>query len=343
MSQSDRPRRPGGQQRGQGGGEQRPAVAPKPFVWLSLPQQAPRKVSSVGLEVFRGLTGRLDVSFVVESAYMHVGSGNYEFQAKARPNEPDVYHTFCRRGEKLCVPGTSLKGAIRSIVEAISNSCVSQAGTKEFVQPTHSRCGENAEQVCISCSLFGRTGWRGRIHFNDALPAEEPKIEIVKINELWAPRVTQGRKFYSGNQFQALPNKQPEKNHRFVEGVVRGSRFSTAIVFENVQSEELGLVCCALGWDVDGQGKLVSAFMPKIGGAKPRCFGMVRFTAPTVTLWTSESKLQLTRKAITGQDALAFISQCIVQCKKSQYFVATAWQALVGGLKAGVPCPKGLY
>lgn len=324
--------------------QRQPPPPPKPFIWLPLPQQAPRKHSPTGLEVFRERTGRLDVSFVVESAYLYVGSGGYDFKPNAKQTEPDVWYTFYRRAGQLCVPGTSLKGAIRSIVEAISNSCVSQSGSNEYLRPTHTRCPVNDNQVCISCSLFGRTGWRGRVHFADATPAQKIETKVVKISDLWPPRNTQGRKFYAGGQFQSLGNLTPEGNHRFVEGVVKGSRLNTSIYFENVTSEELGLVFCALGWDVDAQGQLVNAFYPRVGGAKPRCFGIVRFTAPIVTLWgLQKSQLQLTREKKTGKDALAFVAECIAQCKKSSYFMADAWQLLLEGFKKPDPCPQELY
>ncbi|GBD36203.1 hypothetical protein HRbin36_01324 [bacterium HR36] len=319
-------------------------MSPKPFLWIPVPQQAPRKQAPVGLEVFRNLTGRLDLSLVVESAYFYVGSGAYEYKAGARPNEPEVWHTFARREGQLCIPGTSLKGAIRAFVELLSNSCVSQAGRQEFVPMSHKQCPESAGEICVACSLFGRTGWRGRIHFADATPAAEVRTQIVKINELWAPRRTQGRKFYSGNQYKPLSNLQPERNHRFVEAVTKGGRFNTAIFFENVRAEELGLVCCALGWDVGDKGTLVTAYYPKIGGAKPRCFGMVRFASPVVNLWgVSSGSLLPSRTQKTGKDALDYIAQCIAACKKNGPLVLDAWKRLVEGLRAGTACPEGLY
>ncbi|MCS7015036.1 MAG: RAMP superfamily CRISPR-associated protein [Gemmatales bacterium] len=321
----------------------RQASSPKPFVWIPVSGK-PRKSAPTGLEVFRQLTGRLDVSFSVESAYLYVGSGAYDFKPGARQDEPEVWYTFYRRHGQLCVPGTSLKGAIRALVEAMSNSCISQAGSREYVQPSHQRCGENDQQVCVSCNLFGRTGWRGRVHFADALPEQEVKTQIVKINELWPPRLTRGRKFYSGQQFQSLGNLRPERNHRFVEAVPRGTNFRTTVFFENVRPEELGLVCCGLGWDVDAQGKLVNWLYPKVGGAKPRCFGMIRFLAPSLKLWSLErGRMQLGRSELSGQQLLEYLGRCIQQCKASDLFDKNAWETLCNELKKGIACPRGLY
>lgn len=105
-------------------GQQR--VEPKPFVLVPIPQKEPQKSKAVTFEKFNGLTGQLDLKFKVVAEYLFVGSGVYEFNPNAKYDCPDVWHTFYRRNGQICVPGTSLKGSIRAIVEAISNSCISQ-------------------------------------------------------------------------------------------------------------------------------------------------------------------------------------------------------------------------
>lgn len=321
------------------------APEPKPFVWIPIrEQQAPRKAAPVGFEEFRNLTGRLDASFVVESDYLHIGSGAFEFDQKAGSDQPDVWHTFYRRCGQICVPGTSLKGSVRSIVEAITNSCISQAANAENVPTTHRRCPEDAKQVCFCCSLFGRTGWRGRVHFADALPEGMPQLEVVKISELWGPRKYEGRKFYSGTRVQRLRDKVPARNHRFVEAVLKGTKFRTSIFFENVAEEELGVVFHGLGWDVNANGQLVSAMMPKVGGAKPRCFGRVRWTLPTIRLWqVQNAKLMLRSTQYSAQDAIQFIINCLGKCKKANLLIVQTWNTLVQQLGTESQCPRGLY
>jgi hypothetical protein len=108
-----------------------PNAEPKPFVLIDIPSYSPERKPATTHEKFAGLTGRLELTFTVVSEYLFVGSGAYEFDPNARGDRPDVWYTFYRRNGQLCVPGTSIKGAIRAIVEAISNSCVSQFDAPE--------------------------------------------------------------------------------------------------------------------------------------------------------------------------------------------------------------------
>jgi hypothetical protein len=55
-------------------------------------------------------------------------------------------------------------------------------------------------------------------------------------------------------------------------------------MFENLSEAELGLLFHALGWAVEGE-RVIIAFAPKIGGAKPRCFGSVQFNPVRLRLW----------------------------------------------------------
>jgi hypothetical protein len=111
-----------------------PNAEPKPFVLIEIPSRAPERKPATTHEKFAGLTGRLELTFTVVSEYLFVGSGAYGFDPNARGDRPDVWYTFYRRNGQLCVPGTSIKGAIRAIVEAISNSCVSQRHPREKVR-----------------------------------------------------------------------------------------------------------------------------------------------------------------------------------------------------------------
>jgi CRISPR/Cas system CSM-associated protein Csm3 (group 7 of RAMP superfamily) len=95
-----------------------PNAEPKPFVLIEIPSRAPERKPATTHEKFAGLTGRLELTFTVVSEYLFVGSGAYGFDPNARGDRPDVWYTFYRCNGRLCVPGTSIKGAIRAIVES---------------------------------------------------------------------------------------------------------------------------------------------------------------------------------------------------------------------------------
>jgi len=251
---------------------------PKPFAYVDIPGEGPEKGEYIAHDKFYGekhLTGKLELELEVISDYLFVGSGNYDLREKDKL----VYYSFFRTNGDLVIPGTSIKGAVRSVLEAISNSCVSQTRRGEGHFVTHKRCefGLEKTNLCPACKLFGTTGYAGRASFFDAHP-EKSDIEIVKIHELFPPRINEGkRKFYQNKKFNPVRNKRQEKNYRFVEAVKKGSKFKSALSFQNIEKRELALLLYAMGIGQD--------YMIKIGGAKPRCFGTVRFIPTAIKLW----------------------------------------------------------
>lgn len=240
---------------------------------------------------FVELCGRLEFEFEVRSAYLYVGSG----QLLVRPGPlQEPYWAFARRAGELVIPGTGLKGAVRAVVEAISNSCVPHAAKNErhrLERTPHERCAARQDgrpdagnrkrrelppRLCPACRIFGTTGYRGRVHFSDARPIGPVQREIIKIADLWPPEPLDGRKFYRAGNFRPPRHPRPERNHRFVEAVPRGARFVSSLHFENTAPAELSLVLRGLGLDraSDPPG-FRAAFAIKIGGAKPRCLGAV--------------------------------------------------------------------
>lgn len=244
---------------------------PKPFFWIALDkQQTPRREQPPPHNRFRDWSGRLELEIEVVSEYLYVGSGNFELFTL--DGKEQAYYAFARHNGQLVIPGTGIKGAVRSIVEAISNSCVRQVAKGERA-PGHEAC-RNANALCPACRLFGTTGYGGRVHFSDAVPIGQVETEKIKIADLWPPRQAKGRKFYYAKIFQRL-DMQPQKSHRFIEVVPKGSKFVTTLYFENVLTAEMGLLIRALGLDFSQRdpSKVAYAFPVKLGGAKPRCLG----------------------------------------------------------------------
>ncbi|HXG41393.1 MAG TPA: RAMP superfamily CRISPR-associated protein [Dehalococcoidia bacterium] len=251
------------------------SATPKPFFFLPLKKQ-PRKSEPPHHDRFIGYTGRLELSLEVISDYLYVGSGQIELANIA--GREQAYYSFVRRSGEPIIPGSAVKGAVRSVVEAISNSCVKQSMHSEQIPRQHSPCRE-ISFLCPACRIFGTTDHRGRVHFSDAVPAGQVGTEVIKVADLWPPRRSQGRKFYSSGPFRRL-DLTPAKNFRFIEAVPKGSTFSLALHFENMQVDELGLLLRALGFErtPDDPPRLLRAFPLKLGGAKPRCLGAAQFT-----------------------------------------------------------------
>jgi CRISPR/Cas system CSM-associated protein Csm3 (group 7 of RAMP superfamily) len=326
-----------------------PNAEPKPFVLIEIPPRAAKPEPATTHEKFTELTGRLELTFTVVSEYLFVGSGSYEFNSNARGDRPDVWYTFYRRNGQICVPGTSIKGAIRAIVEAISNSCVSQIRRpREQVRSNaHQPCRfkEDNSPLCPACRLFGTSGYRGRVHFSDFLPNGEVRNEIVKIGELWEPRRYEPtkRRFYGNKRFQPTGDSRPQSGFRFVEAVRKQTKFQGILMFENLSEAELGLLFHAWGWAVEGE-RVIIAFAPKIGGAKPRCFGSVQFNPVRLRLWGGNWGGLLTPQIATGKEVLPFLSRCLQECRGSRLLHSESWEALRHGFQPqSEPCPREVY
>ena len=275
----------------------RPEPEPKPFFWVSL-DKPPQKDRPVFHEKFEGWTGHLVWEIEVLSDYLYVGRGNLDLVRLPDGHEQARY-AFARRDGKLVVPATSVKGAVRAVFEAITNSCVSQRHRREnrSLSVVHMACGlvrkgkEGKAQLCPACRVFGTTGYRGRVYFSDAVPVGDVPTKTIKIADLWPPRqVRKARKFYQTKAFQGQ-DLRPRKNTRFLEVVPKGSRFCTTLYFENLSGAEMGALMRALGLGLHSSkpNTIVYAFPLKLGGAKPRCLGSVRFHPRSVFIQTSSS------------------------------------------------------
>lgn len=239
------------------------------YVYVNL--EKPKWDKVTGHDKPKGITGKAIFDMKVTSEYLFVGDGRQDYCEHFK----EAYYTFFRSEEQLTVPGTTLKGAVRSIAEAISASCVSVRSRRDSRELRgYSRCdvkkGARNIRICPACRIFGTTNYRGHVSFSDALPNGNIGPEIVKIAELWRPRrLIQKRKFYRSGRYEELKDQSPEKYYRYIEAVPKGSIFTFDLFFENAQESDLSLIFHSMGIDQD--------FQIKVGGAKPRCFGDVSF------------------------------------------------------------------
>jgi CRISPR/Cas system CSM-associated protein Csm3 (group 7 of RAMP superfamily) len=197
---------------------------------------------------------------------VHVASGQIELTGKAKP--PLVKAHF-RSGGQPVIPGTSLKGAIRSIVEAISPSCLRVTRARYDQQPMNVRACQKRDDLCVACRMFGALGYQGQVRFSDAVQREN-HTEFLFVPSFYAPR-SRERLYYEGGQIKGRKFYQHGELARGnvpIEACPEGSRFTFTVYFDNLTPGELGLLLIALG---QGMPKL----RPKLGGAKPACLGSI--------------------------------------------------------------------
>jgi hypothetical protein len=249
---------------------------PKPYDFVPIPEKRiitgpPPKHENYKSDL---LTGTITGTLFARSP-IHVGSGNIELTGKL----PSLVKAHFRRNDRPTIPGSSLKGVIRSIVEAISDppSCLRVVQSAIRVQ----RCSQQ-DSLCVACSMFGAMGYFGLVRFSDAV-LESGETEIIQIPALHPPgerdreRVyfdngkVKGRKFYMhGRDGKTATGNVPIETCRV------GSRFPLKAQFENLSEGQLALLLTALG---QGNPRL----LPKLGGGKPICCGSFEITDASVT------------------------------------------------------------
>ncbi len=332
-----------------------PIPEPKPIFRLPIPEQPPMRLAPTALDTYRDLSGRLDLVVIVRSDYLYMGSGAVRVQHKEE--EDRSYYAFARHAGMLVLPATGIKGAIRSIVEAISNSCVSQSARGEDVDdgdehgPGHERCrnirrgGERDARLCPACRLFGVTGFRGRVRFSDGVPVGAVLSRVIKIGDLWQPRIAHGRKFYENKRFNQPDNESTQEGYRFVEAVPKDSVFETSLFFENASPGELGLLLHALGIIIHPEkGTLKIAFSPKMGGGKPRCLGAVSFKPTGLRLVPANPGDLLAALAGGAQSGPELGNTLRSWLADESLLDHDAWERFTrGAAQQSTLCPKELY
>jgi len=181
-----------------------------------------------------------------------IGTGDYELDAQG------IYQPFFRRLSRIIIPGTSVKGVVRSYAEALSPSCEA------------ARC--SGDNLCICCAIFGTLGFQGRITFLDGELQEPNSVntQILCVETRWEPILDGGRKFYMKDDPQKWITKPPSGER--LETVGGAVNFTCDLHFQSLTRREIGLLLFAMGLSPGHR------FNLKLGGGKNRGLGSVRFS-----------------------------------------------------------------
>lgn len=206
--------------------------------------------------------------------------------AMSHPERPDLM--FVRTGfgesETVYIPGSSLKGVVRSSAERIlrtvgqracdplnqRNDCHKKASelgdeiarTREKVEAPHPLAVVH-EMLCFACRTFGSQASAGRIAFADAYPPTDERLRAnatERRNGVSIDRQTGG----------------PSRGKLFEMEIVTGGAFDTSIAMTNVELWQVGLIGIVL--------RDVEAGFVRLGSAKTRGLGHVR-VVPRVVMF----------------------------------------------------------
>ena len=150
-----------------------------------------------------------------------------------------VHDLVRHRNRRPLIPGSTVKGVVRNLVEALGGGCDLDG---------------SCSPLCIACSLFGTIEgqtWRGRVGFDDALAPQKIKLAVLRLPRAFSPRKAVGRRVYG----PASPGAAETMPHF---AVLSGAIFEARMHFINLDEGEFGLLLSALGV---GKG-----FCPRFGG-----------------------------------------------------------------------------
>lgn len=207
-------------------------------------------------------SGKLRISIEVVTP-VHIFSGYYN------ENGNMVYKEFAKYNGKYIIPGSSLKGCVRTIAESVSRSCIS---TNQNLY----KIGKNVRDRndCIICDMFGSLGKKSRLRFADLELVKNNGVDIINIPTFYGPRPKnknyyaadgkfKGIKFYSHGDENII-----EKGTMPCEFVMPGSIFEGNVFYEDLDDNQLDLLCFSLGLGGD--------IYLKLGYGKPAYYGSVK-------------------------------------------------------------------
>ncbi|WP_409978153.1 RAMP superfamily CRISPR-associated protein [Leptolyngbya sp. PCC 6406] len=225
------------------------------------------------------MSGKLHLTLTAQTASF-IASGVIAMGRDVQLPRVDLVKTAVHQENKLIIPGSSLKGVVRSAYEALTCSCLCKTKVRrEKIPEGYSECKINAKQkkfdVCPACRVFGAMGWQGLVSFPDAI-GQSIDIHVEFMQSLYGPAPknpmydnngkVSGRKFYYHATQSVSSKKAPDgkdKKGLDAQKAKQGCIFKTALQFKNLTEAELGTIFVILGQDENHPMAL------KVGGGKP--------------------------------------------------------------------------
>lgn len=251
-----------------------PDTGDKPYGLVPLPSKSIDRQRPAGQDQFRPklMSGKLYLTLTAETASF-VASGVVAMGQDVQIKRVDLVKTAVHQKNQLIIPGSSLKGVVRSAYEALTRSCLCKTKAKGKEIPRgYSECKIKSDsvEVCPACRVFGAMGWQGLVSFPDAM-GQKVSSSVGFMPSLYRPRTenpmyhqangqVSGRKFYrhameavSAGEQRGIPVQQAGQSYVF----------KTALQFKNLTVAELGTLFVILGQDSNYPMAL------KVGGGKP--------------------------------------------------------------------------
>ncbi|MDJ1172358.1 RAMP superfamily CRISPR-associated protein [Roseofilum sp. BLCC_M154] len=245
----------------------------KPYDLVPFPAKKPDLKPPVGHDRYCKdlLHGKLTLRLTVKTP-VHISTGILVMGTDIGERAPLIQTMTQGQQQKLIIPGSSFKGVVRSIYEAITNSTLAVVSDKDKMPPDRLPCRKK-DQLCPASLVFGALNWQGLIHFTDAI-CEQVKPVTGSMRSLYAPSDKRkayfkngkaiGRKFYY-NAVEAV-----SKGGVSVQQAGTEYQFKTTLQFKNLSFAQFGTLLVSLGQDPN------YAIALKVGGGKPVGMGTMK-------------------------------------------------------------------
>jgi hypothetical protein len=282
----NRPQRPQPPSRNNNAGSSTPELAPKPYEFVSFPKERPHLQRPSGHHKYFSdrLHGTLYLTLKVQTS-LHISTGVVIMGSDLGNNRIPLIKTMVQGvDQKLSIQGSSLKGSIRCVYEAITNSTLAVITSKYRSQiPAERLPCRNKQQLCPASRVFGALDWQGLLDFNDA-KCESTGFSTGFMPSLYRPRPEQRKAYFirdkvAGRKFYYHAIRAIDKGQNAGIPVQQAGReyiFKTQLHFKNMTPEELGTLLVVLGQDPNYPIAL------KVGGGKPIGMGTMTITVEKI-------------------------------------------------------------
>jgi len=195
------------------------------------------------------------------------------------------------------IPGASLKGAIRSVAEALANGCMSTYAEAYPLPSSYTPCSD-FRSLCPTCRLFGMSTadqaseeqlfFKGRVSIGDARWTTASAAHTADGGPLYLQEVTlailssprprhtrfyrrgkfaRGRKFYYHRDGLGIVTSDRKSNQNCtVKPLAAGSMFQFEVTYHQLTQAELALLVFAL--ELDPKLRSLATGMPRVDDGK---------------------------------------------------------------------------
>lgn len=328
-------------------------LEPKPYELVSFPTSRPVLTRPAGHDRYLHdhLHGALFLTLQVQTA-VHVSTGVVSLGCDVGSHKIPLVKAMTQTiDNQLVIQGSSLKGCVRAIYEAITNStlAVVTGRYRDKVPDGRSPCRDK-EKLCPASRIFGALDWQGLVQFSDAkCCATQSSVGFMP--SLYRPRPDQRQAYFArgkavGRKFYYTMSSAADKGENRgipVQQAAKAFTFETVITYKNLKPEELGILLIALGQDPG------AAIALKLGGGKPIGMGTMTICVRTIkqvqNIRDRYKQYELPDSQLKEAELQAFMQKHIKAARNSKLLEKPQLSELtkILGHPSDRQPPKGMY